>query len=44
MHMKKKVYRSRLIINLNDSHLVSVCSEIEVMINNPVLTYNLQKE
>lgn len=35
-------YRPRLIVDLNNWHLISVCSKIEVVVHNPVLTKNLQ--
>lgn len=38
----QKAYRSRLIIYLNHCHFKSVGSEIEIMIYNPILTYNLE--
>ena len=36
-------YCPGLIINFNYCHLISVCSEIEVVVDNPVFTKNLQK-
>jgi len=39
----EKIYRPRLIIYFDDRHLISVCSEIEIVIDNPVLTYDLHK-
>jgi len=36
-------YCPRLVINFNNCHLISVCSEIEVVVDNPIFTKNLQK-
>lgn len=38
----KNIYRSRLIINFNDRHLVSVSSKVKVVVDNPILAKDLQ--
>lgn len=38
------MYRARLIVDLNNRHLISVCTQVEVVIDNPIFTKYLHTE
>lgn len=38
------MYRARLIVDLNNRHLISVCTQVEVVIDNPIFAKYLHKK
>lgn len=38
------MYRARLVVDLNNRHLISVCTQVEVVIDDPIFTKYLHIE